>query len=909
MNKKRITALLLSAVLMLTSVNFAFAENVADSAVSSDNTAEELLDTDEYRALYAMGYVGAEMGVSKKADVTRANFIGYLFKLSGYVLSEHKTADIPFKDVSIETPYYNEICTMYEKGIVSGTEDDIFSPDAPVTYAQACKLIIDVLGYTGYVAIKYGVYPDGYVAMATELDLNDGVKNTDPTSNLAAEDAATMLYNAGFAEVMFFAGINDFGTPTYETNGKNLFSRTDVYFDEGVMQSNGIVSIVSENATDGITVIGGENYTSSDVDLSDLLGCRIKYFYSDKDGEKKLLWGYVNSRFNDIVELNAYDLATDDSDYSLTNIVYYESDGDKDSLKVKEMATIVYNNSLYSIPTEDLVKPKTGTMRLIDTNDDEVYDTVIVEEFKNIFVSYIGSATNSIVDKYNNTLDLDKYKKVKIIKNGKEIEFTQIASNSLISYVENKDKTSIYIYVMNDKSEGKLQSMKKKRGRYEYTFENGTYRISSEYNERVSAYLDAQEGAQESSAVYAVVPKVGSTYIVWFDMAGEIAEVQEPRTALQYALLMSAYPGEGEDTGTVHTRLLMTDGSKTSGITKKKLIIDGEKKDAMSLMNHVSLKSDDGEVKEQVVMVAFDDEGYLKEIKFAKKCTDSEAYPYGYNINEFSLDYASNKQIRNTSGYYMIDNRYIFSEESVIFVKWNNLNDTEPYSAVRRTGTGTGNIQIELYDAGSDMVVPVAYIPTKFNADSNWLGRMIVDEVETVYEDGMALKRVTGYTEGDYTSVTEIDEGIIPDGLNKGDIIKIAHYKNKATKVIKEFAIENFLEDRTPRYLYGSTNPDAYECARYVPIYSASSYGVTTINPDEWVSAYGKLSTAGYIGGYQLMVVVYDSENDELYQGDVHDIYQKYSPNSDGTMPNEDELTMAYIHTSYCGLRRIMIII
>ena len=146
---KRILSLLLTLVMLMTSLGTVtvFAENEAETAPAEEVVITPL-DTDEYHALYAMGFVGDELAkTDKSAFITRAQFIGYLFKLAGYTANVYKTDDIPFVDVSTQTPYYNEICTMYEMGRVNGTDPNMFSPDNHVTFAQACKLIVDVLGY------------------------------------------------------------------------------------------------------------------------------------------------------------------------------------------------------------------------------------------------------------------------------------------------------------------------------------------------------------------------------------------------------------------------------------------------------------------------------------------------------------------------------------------------------------------------------------------------------------------------------------------------------------------------------------------------------------------------------------------------------------------------------------------
>ena len=911
MNKKKFLTLLITFVMLCTSLNFAYAENADVTADAVEETAE-LLDSDEFRALYAMGFLGEELTITPKdAFITRAQFTGYLFKLAGYNLNEYKASDIPFIDVSIDTPYYNEICTMCEMGIVNGTEPNQFSPNNHVTYAQACKLIVDILGYKKLVSIKYGEYPEGYVSMAAELDINEGVKNVKWDSELTAEDAVTMLYNAGLAEIMAFSGVGENGNVIYQTEGIDLFASNDIYFAQGVIESNGIASINSNEAIYNVTVINDIRYASADVDLTNLLGCKVKYFYRDTDTEKKLLWAYEDTRFNTIIDLKAVDLIIDDASYSQTNIVYYEEDGDKENIKVDEYASVVYNNSFYPIPNDDLMKPKTGRMRLIDINDDEVFDTVIIEEFFNVFIKDITSTPKMIIDKYNNTIAVEDYDLVKIIKDGKEVEFKELAAGIVISCIENKENTKIYIYVMEEKGDSVLESIGKSRNRAVYNFESGSYRLSNTYKKMLDEYKQSQDIsstlAPTVSVSYVVEPKAGMKYKYYLDMAGEIAEIQAPNTGLQYALLMSVREGAEYEEEIVYTRLLLTDGSKVSGVTKKKVKLNGIKQNATNII--AEAKDEKGKFKDQVVQVAFDEEGCLKEINFAENCTDLTEYPYGYNANKFSLDYDGSTYSRVSDGFYMIDYRYVLDNKTVVFYKWSNFDNigNEPYSVGTRTNVFAGTYSYQVYDAGPDMIPPVVYSTNYYNAEAYWLGVMLVVETDLVFQDGEELRRVSGYIGNDYRTVTELFPGAIPADVEKGDLIRISHYNNRATKVVTEISKEGFL-DKTPRLLYGST-PDAVDTRKLVPLYNVSSVGITTINPPDWEARYGKTISSCYKAGQQLLVAVYDTKNDEIYTGDIRDICQFYSPEENGELPNEDELVMVYVKTRYSSLSQIIVVL
>ncbi|HHU32043.1 MAG TPA: S-layer homology domain-containing protein [Clostridia bacterium] len=61
----------------------------------------------------------------------------------------------PFSDVPTDHPYYKHIKAAYDKGVISGVSTGKFSPDAPLTRAQAITIMIKTLGFEG-LAPMYG---------------------------------------------------------------------------------------------------------------------------------------------------------------------------------------------------------------------------------------------------------------------------------------------------------------------------------------------------------------------------------------------------------------------------------------------------------------------------------------------------------------------------------------------------------------------------------------------------------------------------------------------------------------------------------------------------------------------------------------------------------------------------------
>jgi|GEM_PF-2347995 len=129
-------------------------EDVSDDAsvepdFSNDNAgAREMLDTNR-----------AKLQLLEKADITRAQFTALL------VRSQYSQASIDscywditsvwpprfellFRDVPVDHAYAPEICVAMRDGLVRGYGNDIFRPDAVVTFADAAKMLARSHGLT-----------------------------------------------------------------------------------------------------------------------------------------------------------------------------------------------------------------------------------------------------------------------------------------------------------------------------------------------------------------------------------------------------------------------------------------------------------------------------------------------------------------------------------------------------------------------------------------------------------------------------------------------------------------------------------------------------------------------------------------------------------------------------------------
>lgn len=106
-------------------------------------------------------------------NITRAEFSKMAVCAMGYNYFECEIDD-SFTDVGLSYWGKDYIYISKKLGIVHGTTETTFEPEKNITYEQAIKMLICSLGY-GEVATKQGGYPTGYMQVAKDLGLLNGI--------------------------------------------------------------------------------------------------------------------------------------------------------------------------------------------------------------------------------------------------------------------------------------------------------------------------------------------------------------------------------------------------------------------------------------------------------------------------------------------------------------------------------------------------------------------------------------------------------------------------------------------------------------------------------------------------------------------------------------------------------------
>ncbi len=479
---KKHISLALSIIMLLTTLMSSVAQ-----AAFMDVTNE----TKYYEAITTLSKLnvinGYQDGTFKpEGNITRAEFTKIVTYTLG--LGDLKTPPTEFSDVNDHWAKFN-IKTAYDQGIINGMGDGTFAPDANVTYEQALKMVVCMLGYKTHAELAGG-YPEGYRAQAATLKLTEDV------SGLAYDAPAT---RGAIAQVMY----NALEVGMMETNAVgNIVEADKTLLNDylNVVKFEGIVVGVEDYVTadntmdlnlgemsilgkrnEGEIVIDYSDYTKSVTDISKYLGKLITVYYQElkTTGERKLMFIDDESNQNTEYQINFDQLDSFKKEY----LYYYETSEAKKTSSLKfslDDITVRYNGKMVAA-NDDIVLKKTtvdengllstnysdemnleealtewldpeseffiyGDITLTDREADGTINDIQINDY-NTIVAYKTPTTTDykISDKIitGNGLVLDPYSTnytYTIVKNGSQIPVTSVSAGDIVLYGESLDE-------------------------------------------------------------------------------------------------------------------------------------------------------------------------------------------------------------------------------------------------------------------------------------------------------------------------------------------------------------------------------------------------------------------------------------------------------------------------------------
>ncbi len=342
-----------------------------------------------------------------------------------------------------------------QQGMVVGDDVGTFRPDDNVLFQEAVTIMVRALGYEPKAA-QSGGYPTGYMVVASENQMLKGITAT-ANSPATRGDVAQLVFNSLTVNLMEQTG---FGTNiSYEVVDKTLLlDRLNVEKAYGQITGTPETTLTggSTTAEDKI-MINDKTFGEGDTLASQLLGYNVVYYARiDKTTDEKTLIAVIpQDNKNNVLEIAAKNIESVTGETDANKTVSYWREGEND--KTAKTATIVakpvyiYNGKYIATLSNEQLKPTTGNLILLDTDDNNVFDIVFANHFQNLVVESVSSATGRVTDKYNNgSLLLDEESTTvdfKLIRDDAEIRPADLKEWDVISYTISQDKQLIKAYV------------------------------------------------------------------------------------------------------------------------------------------------------------------------------------------------------------------------------------------------------------------------------------------------------------------------------------------------------------------------------------------------------------------------------------------------------------------------------
>ena len=178
MKKRVILGFLMTAILILTSVSFAFAETekgiATAPAVKPQSSFADVTGTKYEAAVNTLVQAGIIQGYPDgtfrpERAVSRAEMAKMTVLVMGGGDANADAASLRFSDVTETAWYMPYVTTMTKKAILNGYPDGTFRPEKTITYNEAAKILVASLGYAA--SDLKGSWPDNYMNKANDLGI------------------------------------------------------------------------------------------------------------------------------------------------------------------------------------------------------------------------------------------------------------------------------------------------------------------------------------------------------------------------------------------------------------------------------------------------------------------------------------------------------------------------------------------------------------------------------------------------------------------------------------------------------------------------------------------------------------------------------------------------------------------
>ena len=671
----------------------------------------------------------------------------------------------PFADVDAFSDCYAATGVLRRMGAITPDESGNFYPDRIVVYSEAVKILVDVLGYQGVITAAEK-YPAGYLDMAARLGLDRGMSAFD---QLTAADAFVLMGNALEADVAKVYAVDDQMHASIEKGYTLLEDKLHIAKDTGRIEANFVTGLSDPSGgTKGHLVIDGTRLVSA-VNANLYLGYSVDYYYTT-EGERQVV--YVAPRpSNQTVTFAAEDIVSfENMKYSIAK----KEDRRTKSYPLNRNVDVIYNQIAHpAYDAADFV-PLSGTVTLLDSENDGIYETVFINAVADYVVDSV-TTDGQIYDLLGKPpLDLSEdLERVTILRDGAPISYTALSKYDVLSVAESraqKGDKHIAITVSNQMVSGFVTAFEDKN----VVIDNTAYELSP--------YLTQ---ALDGSGTLLPKLKLDESLEAYLNEKGQLTYYKTTGSELEcYGYMTKALWKRGlEDT--VLIRVVNENGDWQDLTLKDTITLDGKDKIPCSTFYQTLTQNGAQKVKAQLIRYRVNKNGIVQMID-TQTLTEDEEEKYSLtasDINKNGQQWTFKRSSRSFDGFFSLDNN-----TKVFSVPGDGAEDDETLYQVGNAGyfTEGGKYEVHPYNLTDAKVSDVVIVKgagrgAEIAQEANLI---LIEKVSTVYEDGEEKVKLSGLSYGAPVSLMVKDSSVQvtdrpdmdarkePSVLGSGDVIR-----------------------------------------------------------------------------------------------------------------------------------------
>ena len=760
-------------------------------------------------------------------EVSRGEYVAFMANIFVGGAVSGRTVP-PFVDVPQTHQYYDAISWMYEQGYIVGNERRLFEPDRAITYGEAMRITVDMLGYGMHADISGG-YPQGYLEQARSLKLMDGVNKT-VTATLTYEDVYNIMFHALEAEPYYLIG----GGNPEKDESTLLYRNFSIRQIEGIVTSDGVTSIDdSAVCMYGSIEIDGKIYERSAADaFGDWLGYNVRAYVREDANADTIVYIYPYKTTE--MTLQA------DEIYSVEDgiVRYGLEEGREQKLELDPVIDYIYNYKAEAITDYSDIIPASGHVSFIDNDRDGEYEIVKVFERTNMVLSYIDTESGMLYDTDRGiSLDFGNPEVIYSITFADQpLTLVELEQEDVLTLYQSRDGLYVNILVARESFEGTVTTVRNEDGTIVIGVDGTEYKLSPDCN---------------------YIPDAGYKGDFMLNAYGEIINIDRmfgECEAFGYVLNVVV---DDVNENTLIIKLFTTNGFIEKLSTAKRVTIDGVRTAEAEVVYDALCTLGEGDVRTVVNQPVRYKTNKAGEVYLI----DTVANVAGGADDTFRLERAKSTLIHKANGVFAGD--FAVNSDTAAILIPDDITDTEAFKMFNIANFASDKSYIlEAYNFDETRIPEFVLVYENSNAQTS--GIMYVDEVTVgLDDDEEPVAILSGYIDGAILSV-ECPDVTLANTLSRGDVIR---YNVDGKGQAKQVQIWYDADTRTVGDAGGTITGSSFIAAGLVE----------SVNGDIVLLNTGKTDDAGnaikYVYNMQgINIYKYDTKTDTLRKANWQEI-------------------------------------